>query len=145
MQCFRSFLCFSFSCVSGGYSVFTGAGPCAWRPTSPRERQSTTRGDIYRPLAHLKFGLGRDTKGLATMPGPRAARRRLPVAKKQHLAPFGGCSGSTMKVFCLPRVIWISGFCLISRFWSAGGDFWPLGPPWGGGGMHRYPPPSHHP
>ena len=75
------------------------AGPCALRPVPHRERQSITRGDLCCRLAHLKFGPGRDTKGLATTPGPRAARRRVQVAKKQHSVLFGGCVLLVFPVF----------------------------------------------
>ena len=96
------------------------AGTRAWRPTSRREHQCTTRGDLCRRLAHLKFGPRRDTKGIATMPGRRAARRRLPGPKKQHLAPFGGCSASTMKVFWCPGVTWMFGVSVGRRWFWAG-------------------------
>ena len=90
-----------------------------------RERQFTTRSDLYRRLAHLKFAPRRVTKGLATNPGPWAAGRRLPGPQKYNF-------GSIWRLFGVHHggilVPWVGspGF---SSFWSTGGDFWPAGPP----------------
>ena len=99
------------------------AVPCedvALRAMSLRERQFTTRSDLCRRLARLEFAPGRDTKGAATNPGPQAAKFSHPGPNKQHLAPFYGCSGSTMKVFWCPGVTWMFGVSVGRRWFWAG-------------------------
>ena len=91
-------------------------GGCPWQAPVPCNQRRTPRTSIHHEGRSLPpvgaFEVRPSNRYNVTCDQARVTgcQRPPPGLRKQHLAPFYGCSGSAMKVFQCHGVTWIPGF-----------------------------------